>query len=121
MATLNELDVAGLLKPDTQVKDLGLVISMYIYWSHDLEAYGIDADKAVDWRKDVIGYAKEAGIDLAAAGLFGTEKRLASLEEKYGEMPATKGDGKADRWGWKKAVSRARYTAANQRLTKLYS
>ncbi|KAK9780694.1 hypothetical protein SCAR479_01880 [Seiridium cardinale] len=105
LSTLNELDLAGLLQADGPIKDLGLVIAICLYWSHDLDDYGIEETKNFKWRKEVIAYAKKAKVDFKEAGLFRTDSDVKTLEEIYGEVAPLSGDAKADRWGWKKAVT----------------
>ncbi|KAK6071562.1 hypothetical protein SCUP234_09673 [Seiridium cupressi] len=85
LSILNELDLAGLLQADGPIKDLGLT-------------------KNFKWRK-VIAYAKKAKVDFKEAGLFRSDSDVKTLEEIYGEIAPLSGDGKADRWGWKKAVT----------------
>jgi hypothetical protein len=103
LTNLNELDLAGLLKAGSDVKDLGFVISLYIRFAGNCEGSGDDED--LDWRKEVIAYAKKAGVDLAATGCYGTEKWVKAVEEETGEIDALEGASKADRWDWKKNVS----------------
>lgn len=98
----NELDLAGQLKADSDIKDIGLVVSLIMHWANDLPPYGIEK---VDWCKDVVAYAKKAGVDLIATGSHTASKDLESLKEEHGEIAALKGAAKADRWGWKKNVS----------------
>ncbi|KAG4218975.1 hypothetical protein PC116_g32545, partial [Phytophthora cactorum] len=49
-----------MLKADSEIKDLGLIMTFYLYWVEDLEI----PDLELPFRKEVVGYAKKAGIDL---------------------------------------------------------
>jgi hypothetical protein len=119
MSALNALDIAGELKSDSKFKDLALVISYFLAWSEDMEAYGIEEDESgdkkgewyedvdpdeaektldktggFDWRKQVVAYAKKAGVD-PAKGVYDTEK----LFKKYDMDKDTKKPWQG-RWRW---------------------
>ena len=100
LTVLDVVDRAGKLNKESEFRDLGLVMSIYLDWASGLEDYGIDDDD-LSWRKNVVAYAKKANIDLATVGCHGTAKNL----EKYKKVHALKAASKADIWGWKKAVS----------------
>ncbi|KXJ89127.1 hypothetical protein Micbo1qcDRAFT_165897 [Microdochium bolleyi] len=103
LTAFNELDLAGHLKADSEIKDIGLVVSLIMHWANDMPQYGIDE---VEWCQDVVAYAKKAGVDLVATGSYSAEKDLESLEEEHGEIAALKGAAKTDRWGWKKGFKK---------------
>ncbi|KAK7941337.1 uncharacterized protein PG986_013724 [Apiospora aurea] len=115
LTALNELDKAGLLKADSPIKDLGLVMAVYLEWPSDLGDYGfedddsgeVDAEDAKpNWRTSVVTYAKKASIDLATSGVFAADELVTSLEEKDGASIAPlAGQAKADRWGWEKTLA----------------
>ncbi|KAI2468353.1 hypothetical protein F4781DRAFT_432475 [Annulohypoxylon bovei var. microspora] len=102
LTSLNELDRAKMLKADSDIKDLGLVITFYIYWTYDhrgLQNYGID----LPFRKEAIAYAKKAGVDLKEAGCFDTDGKVKALEKELGKpIKPLSGSPKSDRWDWKK-------------------
>ena len=102
VAMLNELDRADLLKADSRIRDLGLVMASYIRWSDSWKEFapGEDEDE-MDWPEGVVAYAKKAGIDLENVGVYGVKDRLTEI----GTVEPLEGDAKADRWGWKKKVS----------------
>ena len=102
VAMLNELDRADLLKADSRIKDLGLVMASYIRWSDSWKEFapGEDEDE-MDWPEGVVAYAKKAGIHLENVGVYGVKDRLTEI----GTVEPLEGDAKADRWGWKKKVS----------------
>ncbi|KAI6088666.1 hypothetical protein F4821DRAFT_233488 [Hypoxylon rubiginosum] len=98
VSVLNELDHAKLLKADSDIKDLGLVMTYYLYWVETLKGRGIELPS----RKEVVGYAKKAGIELKEVGLFGTEERVKELEKEGGKIKALSGRAQPDRFDWKK-------------------
>ena len=77
------------------------MLSIYLWWSHGLEDYGIEGDGVLDWRKHVAAYAKKAGIDLKATGCHPATKVLT----KYNAVRPLKASAKADRSDWQKKVS----------------
>lgn len=110
VSVLNEFDQAKLLKADSDIKDLGLVITFYLYWGGDLKERGLE----LPFRKEAIAYAKKAGIDLKEAGCHGTDERVKELEkENGGKIKSLSGKAQADRWDWKKKVSPALQSISN--------
>ncbi|RYP93357.1 hypothetical protein DL770_000546 [Monosporascus sp. CRB-9-2] len=101
LAMLNELDLAKLLKADSRIKDLGLVMACYLEWSQVSNEYA-DDESDVDLPETIVAYAKKAGIELENAGVYGLKEKLSSIEEEKGEIEALSGNAKADRWAWKK-------------------
>jgi hypothetical protein len=104
LTSLNVLDGAGELKSDSKFLDLPLVISCFLEWAHDLEAYGID-DGETDWLEHAVMYFKKARLD-PNKGVARTAKRLEGLTEKYdikddSELPTA---SDKDPWGWDKAL-----------------
>ncbi|KAI1141554.1 hypothetical protein F5Y05DRAFT_373042 [Hypoxylon sp. FL0543] len=99
VSALNELDRAKYLKPDSEIKDLGLIISYYLYWASILkDQHRIE----LPFRKEVVAYARKAGIDLSVAGCYGTDERVRALEKEVGRIKPLSGSVKPDRWEWKK-------------------
>ncbi|KAI0113214.1 hypothetical protein F4814DRAFT_338994 [Daldinia grandis] len=99
LTVLNELDRAKMLKADSEIKDLGLIMTFYLYWVEDLEI----PDLELPYRKEVVGYAKKAGIDLSLAGCYGTDEKIKALERAAGgKIKPIPGAPKTDRWDWKK-------------------
>ncbi|KAF3061026.1 hypothetical protein GL218_03102 [Daldinia childiae] len=97
LTVLNELDRAKMLKADSEIKDLGLIMTFYLYWVEDLEI----PDLELPYRKEVVSYAKRAGIDLSLAGCYGTDEKIKALE-RAGKIKPISGAPKTDRWDWKK-------------------
>lgn len=104
VTVLNELDQANLLKSDSRIKDLGLVMACFLQWSDIQEEFGATGDEGgVDLPKEIIAYAKKAGIDLKNVGLHGIKEKLE--QHGYDAVEPLSGNAKADRWAWKKKVS----------------
>lgn len=100
--SLHELDRAKLLIPNSTIKDLGLVMSIYLDWGHDFEDYGVEEDDLM-WRKHVLSYVKKAGIDIVQEGCAGMTKTLEVYENIYPTIPALEDvEGKLTRWKWRK-------------------
>jgi hypothetical protein len=109
LAALHAIDRASKLTRDSEFRDLGLVMTLYLKWSHDWDDWDEedsdedgddDEDEKVSWRANVVGYAKKAGIDLKTVGC-GLYSELDDVEDAE---PIEKSK-KADRWNWKKLVS----------------
>ena len=105
LAALHAIDRAGKLTEDSEFRDLGLVMTLYLRWSHDEDDWDEedsdeDGDGNGSWRAHVVGYAKKAGIDLKTVGC---ELHI-ELEDVEDAEPLGK-SRKADRWDWKKIVS----------------
>lgn len=100
LTVLNELDRAKMLKADSEIKDLGLIMTFYLYWVEDLEI----PDLELPHRKEVVSYAKKAGIDLSLAGCYGTDEKIKALE-RAGKIKPISGAPKTDRWDWKRKVN----------------
>jgi hypothetical protein len=73
------VDKAGELKSDSDVKDLGLIISLYFKFGNGMEAYGIDEDDLA-WRPLLLAFAQKAGIDLVATGCRDIEEIIEEVE-----------------------------------------
>jgi hypothetical protein len=92
LTTLNELDLAGLLKPDSRIKDLSLVMALALNCLEEMIEIGMESEVAVAWRHGVVAYAQKAGINLKEAAPFGTAETIKKLEEQLeeartGKMP----------------------------------
>lgn len=97
LSALNNVDKAGLLKKDSQIKDLGLVMALFIRNADSAAGIG-DLDSSC--MEPIIQYAKKAEIDLLDSGVKGLEDRIGSYE-----VEALEGDAKPSRWDWSKKVS----------------
>lgn len=97
LTMLNELDRANLLKPDSKFQDLGLVMCMALKWSDGEE--DPHGEENVEWRNNVVAYAKKGGIDLGATPLNDAPELVDGVDDAE-----ALGKAKADRWDWKKRV-----------------
>lgn len=95
LSALNVLDQEGQVKSDSEFKDLGLVMALYIRQG---EVSGPDMDHS--YEETIVQYAKKAGINLKESGIKGLEDRLKDFENSG----ALEGEAKANRWDWTKKV-----------------
>lgn len=118
LTALNELDRAGLLKADSPIQDIGLVIGIFAIWAKNLE---VDYEfEGASWVKDIVAYAARADIDLRQMPLHSIGKVLDGLAEENEEpLAALDGPAKADRWGWKKSVGPSLSTIPPRLVTNL--
>jgi len=101
LEALNELDLAGKLKPDSEFKDLALIMSMFLQWGADLEGADLEENNDLIWQKEVLAYSKKAGIDLESSGCHGMRKLLETYGERFDEIEALEGAAKSNKWEWK--------------------
>jgi hypothetical protein len=94
-----------MLKPDSEIKDLGLVVSMILEWSHGLADCGIEEDADFEWRTEVAAYAKRVGVDLAAVGCYGVKDNVDAVEGEYENLGPLTGPAIPERWYWQNNVS----------------
>lgn len=108
LTALNVLERADLLKPDSKVKNLPVVLSMFLYFAGDLDDTGAmerdmsGAAKEQIWPNAVVAYANEHDIDLKGKGVYGIADTVDKFDDM--ELKAFKKKAGPDRWGWKKAV-----------------
>lgn len=114
MTMLDTLDRENELKANGTIKDLGLVISLYLKFVDDQEDYGIEEEE-LEWRPLLITYAEKAGIDLAAVGCSSTAQSLEDVEA--GSPDELKGVDK--RFNWTKTVSDPTSTTESVELTEI--
>ena len=96
LTMLNRLDLAGKLKPDSDFKDISLVMSLFLEFAHDLSD-NMDALDDVPWNQHLVSYAKRNKIKLS--GMAGVENRVAELEEKMEpDAHFIKGKPGVDQW-----------------------
>lgn len=96
LATGDVLKRHGLVKADSQIKYLSLVLAMCLDMAQEWEGF-VQGDE-LDWRVPMINQAEQNGIQLSEP--FGIEDRVATLKENYD------GDEAAwTRFDWKKNVS----------------
>ena len=105
LTALHCIDVGGKLSADSELRDLGWVMSLYLKWS--VELAGMDFQEAEEtmgysWEENVVAYARKGNIDLEAAGCTGTKKVLDDITD-VPDIDASK-KKTADKWEWKKHV-----------------
>jgi hypothetical protein len=108
LTALHTLDVSGKLTNDSGIRDLGLIMCLYLIWTR---IWGEVDDEELEWRQKVVGYAKKARIDLNQAGCAST-KTLLKYFERAKPMTAVPKSMLADRWGWKRKLSEYRQSYA---------
>ncbi|KAF2813464.1 uncharacterized protein BDZ99DRAFT_460703 [Mytilinidion resinicola] len=107
LTALNALERADLLKPDSKVKNLPMVLSMFLSLASDLDGTGamerdmLGADKDQTWPHAVVAYARAHDIDLKGKGIYGSAETV----DKFDDMGMEDFKKKAgpDRWGFKTA------------------
>jgi hypothetical protein len=96
LATLATLERNDLLKPDSEIKNIGAVMGMFIRFINDIQAYGIEFE---DQDTYIMAYATKHNITVH--GL--TEPKYKVSSEGV-ELPEATAKGN-DPWGWKKAYA----------------
>lgn len=96
LATLERND---LLKPDSDVKNLGQIMSLYIRWAADtLPEASMDPKELEDI---VLAYATKHKIELAGLSVMKTDR--VQLQERADKLKLSQPtDKENDPWGWKK-------------------
>lgn len=101
---LDEWDRAGLLKIDSPIQYLGLVIGILTVGAKNMEDCEFDNGET-SWVPDVVGYASRANIDLRQMPIAFIVAALDRLSDNgHNPLTAVEGPAKADHWGWKKTV-----------------
>ena len=106
---LDELDRGGELRADSRFPNIGLVMSLFLNPSQDMEAYGIGENGEMEWRQQVVAYAKKGKIS-SDKGTFNFPR----LMEAYDALEDTK-HGKISRWKWAAQVRRYRFQNQKRR------
>ncbi|KAL9092540.1 MAG: hypothetical protein Q9165_004344 [Trypethelium subeluteriae] len=100
LSMLNRLDLAGKLKPDSEFKDIALVISVFLIFVENFEGNLPDFEVDEFWHRHLALYAKRN--DIALTGVAGIGKKARKLVEEIGEdTPFITGKPKLDQWKWK--------------------
>ncbi|KAJ4172471.1 hypothetical protein NW754_002671 [Fusarium falciforme] len=76
VAAVEALKKEGVFKPDSEIRNLGLVLAMFIQFGHGEIEYGIDEENC-SWAYKLLDMADEAGIDLT--GPPGYEKAIEKI------------------------------------------
>jgi hypothetical protein len=94
LTALNFIDGIEQLKPASKFSDLALVMSLYLYW-----AIGQDEEE-LDWRQNVVAYAKKGNLDLDTISCGKIKEEL----QRHSDVNPIKGSTDAGRWHWPKKV-----------------
>jgi hypothetical protein len=103
ITTLDAVDAAGQLKPDSKSLDLALIMSFFLQWVPE-DGASDGEDVPVSWRETIVGYVKKGNIVLAAVRPYVNKALLKKFKNVKPVKPAAKSKA-ADRWGSKKVVS----------------
>ncbi|KAK3641412.1 hypothetical protein LTR56_006922 [Elasticomyces elasticus] len=98
LTALEAVEQEGELKNDSRFRDLGLVMSLNLKWSADLEQYGIGEDGELQWRKDVVAYAKAAKLDLTEP--WASAEARKAIDEFKNVNAIESGGAEATKWQW---------------------
>jgi hypothetical protein len=81
LSTLDVLDAQGLFTPDSEIKNLSLVLALSIEfaqsWPGDL------GDVELSWAEEIVSRARKAGVVIQ--GPFGTEVKVKEMQDELGE------------------------------------
>lgn len=103
LAALNTLDRDGLLKPDSEIKDISLVMGLFLEIAAIFEdAMSID-EEGQKWPEYIMTYAKEKCIELGDPP-FGIAENLKEADTGA-KLPTRSGKAAEDRFNFKKLVS----------------
>ena len=100
LTMLDTIERMGWLKPDSEILDLGVMMSIWLHWSRGMPDYGIGEDDT--WRESIAAYAKRGGIDLEASGHSSIGEIMENLD--FQKQERTLGQAKAGKWKWPKMV-----------------
>lgn len=102
LAALNNLDREGLLKPDSEIKDLALVMGLFLDLTDHFEDAMTCGEEEQQWPSYLVALAKEKGIELTLP--IGIKKRVEEYDNDA-ELPQPTGKAAEDRFNFKKVVS----------------
>lgn len=103
LATFNALERADLLKKDSPIKDLGLVLALLgDFMATCVDQTGgipyISNDREVCWPYKIVAYAKAHDIEIS--GVHGIQKTFVEKYDNEDEANHWKRKECVDRWGW---------------------
>lgn len=100
LTMLDQLEREDFLNPNSKIKDLPLIMALFLQVSDQYVDARSLSDPELPWDEHVVTYANKNGIRIA--GPFGIESTVGDKGTST-ELPKRKGRS-ADRWGWKKKV-----------------
>ncbi|KAF7192058.1 hypothetical protein HII31_06703 [Pseudocercospora fuligena] len=108
LTALNDLDRIGQLACDSPFEDLGLIMALYIRFSHDATSTVFrESDQDVNWQDMILAYAYKADIDLSYQGVTGLGD---SLDPRNSDVDLLDFNVTASRWSWSKVLAEYRET-----------
>lgn len=103
LAALNTLDRNSLLKPDSDIKDIGLVMGLFLEIAANFEESLYVDGKPQRWPEYIVTYAKEKSIQLEDAP-FGIEQNVRKADTNA-RLLSRRGKAAEDRFNLQKLVS----------------
>lgn len=103
LAALNTLDRNDLLKPNSEIKDISLVMGLFLKISGIFGDAIFIGEEEQEWPEYIIAYAKGKGIKLGDTP-FGVEEDV-NRAETDAKLPTRSGKGAEDRFNFKNLVS----------------
>ena len=110
LTALNKLEAADLLKHGSSIKNIPLILSMYLMIAddHDDEmshwfSYRLRIKNWTHWPDRIVAYARHHNIELSdETGIKNTDKLVQKFDKaKYDKFPPKRKSG-VDRWGYKR-------------------
>ena len=100
LCTIDILLEQDLFKKDSSIRNLGLVLSLFIKFTGCIGDLCIDGED--DWKKEVFKIAKKHGIELK--GPYAIGYYLEPIKQKVDDEEADVDDARKDMYDWKKIV-----------------
>ncbi|KAJ4328667.1 hypothetical protein N0V84_000858 [Fusarium piperis] len=97
----------GVFKPDSEIRNLGLVLAMFIQWVHGELPYGFD-EELCSWAYKLLDMADEAGIDLDGPARYG--KVIKNIIDERDRTAKGMKKWNNVNWATKSAAERKRHT-----------
>ncbi|KXT18649.1 hypothetical protein AC579_9823 [Pseudocercospora musae] len=108
LTALNHLDRIGQLAYDSAFQDLGLIMALYIRFSHDASSTVFNENgQDVNWQDMILAYAYKADIDLSNQGVAGVGD---ALDPRNRDVDLLDCNVTASRWAWSKVLADYRET-----------
>ncbi|KAF5565734.1 hypothetical protein FPHYL_4135 [Fusarium phyllophilum] len=98
LATIEALKKQDVFKPDSEIRNLGLVLFMFIRWGREQSDYGVEEENW-SWIYKIIDLAEEAGIKLTAPHNF--EKDLEDIKDHRDEWAQRMGKWNNVKWNYR--------------------
>lgn len=111
LATIEALKKQDVFKPDSEIRNLGLVLFIFIRWGREQLDYGVEEENW-SWIYKIIDFAEEAGIKLTAPHNF--EKDYEVIKDHREEWAQRM--GKWNNVKWNNIVS---FSTVALRMTRL--